>query len=314
MGVTERLDTYQRRHPRASFPLAVLYKYVDDGGGHLAALLTYYAFLSLFPLLLLASTILSVVLSGDPSAQHAVLRSALSQFPVIGPQLSQPQRLSGGTVGVVVGLLGAVYGGLGVAVAGQAAMNTIWNVPKNNRPNPFKARGRAALLVVLVGIAVLLTTGLSALGGMGIGLLLIAGAVAINAVTCVMAFRITTTRHLTVRDVLPGALVAAVALEAIQLFGTAFVTHTIKHASATNSLFAVVLGLIGFLYLISLVVVLCAEANAVRVDRLYPRSLLTPLTDSVVLTSADERAYAGQAKAQRSKGFEQIDVTFAPRA
>jgi membrane protein len=316
LSLTDRLDAYQRRHARAGYPIAVLYKFFDDTGGHLAALITYYAFLSLFPLLLLASTLLAVVLQGDPSAQHAVLTSALRQFPVIGQQLGQPEKLSGGTAGVVIGSVGALYGGLGVALAGQSAMNIIWSVPKNNRPNPFKARGRALLLLATVGLAVLLTTGLSAIGGgagaAGTGLRVVAlsSAVVVNVVAFVVAFRLATTRSLSVRDVLPGAIAAALAWQLLQLSGKAFVNHTVKHASATNSLFALVLGLLAFLYLTSVIVVLCAEANAVRVDRLFPRALLTPLTDNVTLTEGDEKAYTDQAEAQRSKGFEQIDVSF----
>ena len=80
--VTGRLDRFQRKHRWAGFPLAVAYKYFDDFGAYLAALLTYYGFVSLFPLLLLLSTILGFVLSGDPRLQHEVLTSALHQFPV----------------------------------------------------------------------------------------------------------------------------------------------------------------------------------------------------------------------------------------
>lgn len=316
MGLTARVDAYQRRHSRAGYPLAVAYKFFDDNGGHLAALITYYAFLSLFPLLLLAATVLSVVLRGDPVLQQAVLGSALRQFPVIGGQLGTPERLSGGTVGVVVGLLGAVYGGLGVALAGQSAMNTVWAVPRNNRPNPIKARGRALLLLGTVGTAVVLTTGLLAVSGgagalgSGVRVVTLVAAVVVNIGAFVVGFRLATTRALSVRDVLPGAVSAAVAWQLLQLGGKAYITHTIQHASATNSLFALVLGLIAFLYVTSLIVVLSAEANAVRVGKLWPRALLTPLTDDVVLTPADERAYTEQALAQRTKGFERIEVTF----
>ncbi len=164
MSVTSRLDDYQRRHPGAGFPLAVVYKYIDDGGGYLAALITYYGFLSLFPLLLLGTTILGLVLSGNPGAQEAILQTALRQFPVIGPELQEPARLSGGTAGIVVGSLFALYGGLGVAMAIQNAMNTAWTVPQNNRPNPLTVRLRALVLLVTIGVAVLGTTVLSALG------------------------------------------------------------------------------------------------------------------------------------------------------
>lgn len=99
MSITSRLDGYQRRHPKAGFPIAVVYKYFDDQGGYLAALITYYGFLSLIPLLLLMSTILGFVLAGDPQAQHVVLNSALSQFPVIGQQLQEPKRIGGASRG-----------------------------------------------------------------------------------------------------------------------------------------------------------------------------------------------------------------------
>ena len=132
MAITERLDQFQRKHRWAGFPLAVVHKYFDDFGAYLAALLTYYGFVSLFPLLLLLSTILGFVLSGDQRLQHEVLTSALHQFPVIGGDLDQPKRLGGGPVGLVVGILGSLYGGLGVAQAFQYAANTVWAVPRNH--------------------------------------------------------------------------------------------------------------------------------------------------------------------------------------
>lgn len=316
MSMTARVDDYQRRHPAAGFPIAVLYKYFDDGGGYLAALIAYYSFLSLFPLLLLAATILGLVLAGNPDAQQAVLGSALRDFPVIGSQLQQPQRISGGLTGFLVGGLGALYGAMGVGLAVQNAMNTAWLVPKNNRPNPFKARGKALLLLATTGLGVLGTTLLTALGGgagpLGVGLRVLAVllAVAINTGVFLLAFRVGTARRLSVRQIAPGALGAAVAWQLLQTFGTQYVGHVVKSTSATNSVFALVLGLIAFLYLAGVAIVLCVEINVVRVDHLYPRALLTPLTDNVELTAGDRVAYAGQAHAQRSKGFEDISVTF----
>ena len=114
VGLTQRLDDLQQRRPVFGFPLAVIYKYIDDQGSYLAALIAYYAFVSLFPLLLLLSTILGWVLVGHPAWRDHVMHSALSEFPVIGSQLGEPKQLSGGTAGVVIGVLGALYGGLGV--------------------------------------------------------------------------------------------------------------------------------------------------------------------------------------------------------
>ncbi len=321
VAIVTRLDRFQRRHPLAGFPLAVVYKYFDDFGPFLAALIAYYGFVSLFPLLLLLSTVLGFVLAGDPHLQKQVLDSALAQFPVVGKQLGDPRRLGGGTAGLVVGIGGSLYGGLGVAQAVQYAMNTAWRVPRNSRPNPFKARGRSLLLVATAGVAVLGTTALSVVGGSGAGslgpvvkaLALVASA-AVNAAIFVFVFRVATTRSLSVRDVVPGAVAAAVIWQLLQSFGVIYVDRVVRNASATNGVFAVVLGLIAFLYLTAAALVLCVEINVVRVDKLSPRALLTPFTDNVVLTRGDRRAYSSQAEAERSKGFEVVDVTFEQAA
>ncbi|EWT05198.1 ribonuclease BN [Intrasporangium chromatireducens Q5-1] len=317
MAVLEGVDRFQRRHPAANFPLAVLYKYFDDFGPHLAALIAYYAFVSLFPLLLLLATVLGFLLAGDPALQQKVLHSTLAQFPVVGTQLGDPKRLGGGTTGVVVGILGSLYGGLGVAQAVQYAMNTAWRVPRNSRPNPFKARGRSVVLLATAGLAVLGTTALSALGTPGTGPfeavgkgVTLAGAVLLNVTLFVFVFRFATTRDLSSRDVLPGAIAAAIAWQLLQSFGVIYVSRVVKNASATNGVFAVVLGMLAFLYLTAAMVVLCVEINVVRTDRLHPRSLLTPFTDNVRLTRADRRSYTRQAQAERSKGFEEVHVSF----
>jgi uncharacterized BrkB/YihY/UPF0761 family membrane protein len=319
VAVTERLDRFQRTHPWAGFPLAVVYKYFDDFGAYLAALLTYYGFVSLFPLLLLFSTVLGFVLSGDQRLQHEVLTSALHQFPVIGGDLAQPKRLGGGPVGLVVGIAGSLYGGLGVAQAFQYAANTMWGVPRNDRPNPFKARGRSLLLLATAGVAVLGTTVLSIAAGGGAGALGAAGrfftlaaSVVVNVAVAIFAFRFAPARRLSVPDVVPGAVAAAVIWQLLQSFGVIYVRHVVEHASATNAVFALVLGLLAFLYLTATAVLLSVEINIVRVNHTYPRSLLTPFTDSVTLTAGDRRAYSRQAKAQRSKGFQHVDVTFDP--
>jgi membrane protein len=320
VAVAERLDRFQQKHPWAGFPLAVVYKYFDDFGAYLAALLTYYGFVSLFPLLLLLSTILGFVLSGDQRLEHEVLTSALDQFPVIGGDLARPKRL-GGPVGLVVGIAGSIYGGLGVAQAFQYAANTVWGVPRNSRPNPFRARGRSLLLLTIAGLAILATTALSIAGGGGAGVLgtvgrslaLLASAV-INIAVAIFAFRFAPARRLSVRNVVPGAIAAAVIWQLLQSFGVVYVRHVVEHASATNAVFALVLGLLAFLYITAAAVLICMEINVVRVIHLHPRSLLTPFTDNVTLTAGDRRAYSRQAKAQRSKGFQHVDVKFDPPA
>jgi inner membrane protein YhjD len=322
MSLVARLDSFQRTHRWLGFTLAVVYKFIDDSGTYLAALLTYYGFVSFFPLLLLFSSILGFVVRGNPGLQQQLLHSALQQFPVVGSQLSAPEHLGGGWTGVLVGSLVAVYGGLGIAQATQYAMNTAWAVPKHRRPNPFAARGRSLLLLSTGGVAVLATSVGSALGssaaayganfGQDVHVLLTGASMLVNAVVFVLVFKLATPRRLTVRQVAPGALVAAVAWQLLQSFGGRYVGHVVKSASATNAVFALVLGLLAFFYVAALTFVLCIEIDVVRVDRLWPRALLTPFTDDVRLTPGDEKVYTDAARTQSAKGFERVDVTFDP--
>jgi membrane protein len=322
VNTVERLDAFQRRHPKVGLPLAVIYKFFDDQGAYLAALIAFYGFLSFFPLLLLLSTILNFTLAGDAELQARVLNSALGQFPVIGTQLRNSSGVKGSGIGLVVGILGTVYGGLGVAQAAQNAMNTVWRVPRNERPNPLRSRLNSLRLLLVVGLAVIGTTILSALGaradafgasiGVGLKVLFIALAVVVNAAVFALGFKVATARPLSWRETVPGAVAAAVAWQVLQYVGVFLVGGVFKHASEANSVFGVVLGLIAFIYVEAIFVVFAVEYNVVRAQTLWPRALLTPFTDNVDLTDADEAAYTGQAHAARLKGFEDISVTFDP--
>ena len=320
MSLTERLDDFQQAHPWLGFPIAVIYKYADDQGGYLAALITYYGFLSVFPLLLLLSSVLGFVFQAYPNVQQEILESALRQFPVIGDKLKGPEGLTGSTAAVVVGLLGSLYGALGIAQATQNAMNIMWAVPRNRRPNPVTSRLRSLLLLATGGLTFLLTASLSGLGTTGFVLIrnghdlvqtvITLVSIGLTAAYFVFLFRLSTTRALSISDVLPGALAAAALWQLLQTFGVAYVGSVVRNADATNGVFAVVLGLIAWIYLATVSLLFCVQVNVVHVRRLYPRTLLTPFTDDVDLTDADQRAYRSYARAQRTKDFESVDVSF----
>jgi len=320
-GVVQRLDAYQRRHPAVAQTIAVAYKFVDDQGGYLTALLTYYGFLSLFPLLLLLVTILGYLLQGSPELQQDIVNSAVSRFPVLGDQIAgNVQSLQGNPLALVAGIGFSLYGGLGVAQAGQMALNRIWGVPRNARPNPLLARLRSLVLLFALVVGVLVTTALSAITAMadslvpgkgpGVGIFAQLGAILISTGVLLLAFRLLTARQIPVRDLWMGALGAAIVGQALQLVGTYYVSTALEGATATYGAFGLVLGLISWIYLGALTVVVAAEVNAVRARRMWPRSLLTPFTDDVDLTRADERAYASYAQSERHKSFQTVDVQF----
>lgn len=320
MSFTDRVDAFQRRHPVVGFPIGVIYKFGEDQGPYLAALITYYGFLSLFPLLLLLTSVLGFVLDGHPALQQRILDSTLSQFPVIGDTLAEPQGLQGSLGAIIVGGLVAVYGALGVAQAIQNAMNVTWSVPRNRRPNPIRSRLRSLRLIPLVGSAIVATTILSGAGsnatafGADVGAWSTLGAIVVsilvNGAVFVLTFRIFRPDQVRRRDVVTGAIVAAVIWQLLQFFGAAFVGNVVKDSDSTYGVFALVLGLLAWIFLAAVGLVIGSEVNVVLTKRLYPRALLTPFTDNVDLTDADRRAYLDAVNAQQFKGFQSVTVHY----
>jgi membrane protein len=324
MSMVSRADAYQREHRWAGLSLAVLYKFCDDQGSYLAAQITYYGFIAAFPLLLLFSTILGYALHGNQHLQREVLDSALAQFPVIGGQITANiQSFHGSVPGLIFGMLGCVYGGLGIVQAVQTMLNKVWGVPRRSRPNPIKARLRSLLLLAVGGISVVITTVLSALGsaahdfGSSLGVPMRAcvsiAAIALNVTMFILAFRVLTARPVAIRQIRAGAVAGAVTWQALQWVGTLLLGHEIKGATETYGLFAIVLGTLAWIYLGAATTVICAEFNAVRAGQLWPRSLLAPFTDSDDLTPADRRAYTSYAQTERHKSCENIEITFIER-
>ena len=285
MGLTRRVDDFQQRHRWLGLPLAVAYKFFDDQGVYLAALITFYGFLSLFPLLLLLTSIVGFALRGNDDLRQQILDSTLSQFPVISEELSDPQGVQGSGIALVVGALTALYGALGVAQALQNAMNVMWAVPRNRRPNPLEARGRSVLLIATAGVAVLVTTALSIAAGPAnedglaspVAIVAAVGAVVLNTLIFVATFRIATARRVGLGELVPGAIAAAIVWQMMQLFGGAYVAAIVKDSSLTYGVFALVLGLLAWTFAVSIGVVASAEINVVLSKRLYPRSTAHPV-------------------------------------
>lgn len=315
-----RFDAFQRRHRLLGLPLAVIYKYFDDQGPYLAAIIAYYAFFAIFPILLIGTSVLGFFLQGDPELRDRLLDTALSQFPIVGDQLGRPEGLSGSSVAIVIGVVTALYGAINLGQAVQNAANVVWAVPRNSRANPFLQRFRSLIFLAIGGLGILtIAIASSVLANLdnigtswGDDLNRIFGWVgfALTVAVFMMIFHLISGSRATWRRVLPGAVVTALLWQLLQILGQAYVSGVINRASQMNGTFALVLGLMGFIFLAALMVVIGLESMVVVARRLYPRALLTPFTDNVVLTDADQRAYISYAKMQRHKGFQTIEARF----
>ena len=320
MGAVSAVDGFQRRHPVLGFPLAVVYKYFDDQGPYLASALTYYAFIAIFPLMLLGTSILGLVLRGEPSWQEAILDSALAQFPIIGDELGRPEGLQGSVAGVAVGALAALYGAMGLGQALQNTQHIAWSVPRNSRPNPFYARVKTLVLLVTAGFSLLAVSIVSTLASTtdvfgtfvaeGLKTFLPVITIAVVGTFLTLLFRFAATGQHSFWRAAPGGYTLAVMWQVLQLGGAAYVDNVLVDTSSMTKTFGLVLGLIGFLWIGAVMAVLAMEINVVAARRLWPRALLTPFTDNVELTDADRTAYALYAGMQRHKGFEKVSVTW----
>src|SRR5215204_3099096 len=312
MQVADRLlrraDKKHQQRAWIAFPYAAMKKFGDDQAGNLAALIAYYGFLSLFPLMMVLVTLLGLLLRNNPELQDAIRTSALANFPVLGGQISSnihSLRGSGLALGIGLGL--ALWAGLGVMKVLQTAMNAVWNVPYRHRPNFWVSLLRAIIMLLVFGVITIASAAAGSVGGGSdswlLGILGIAMSVVLNLVLFLLAFRILTSEDLTWGDVFPGALVAALAWTTLQAIGGYIVSHQLQGASNTYGTFAIVIGLLAWIYLGAQVTLVAAEVNVVRKRRLWPRAIVQP-----PLTDADQRALKSYAEQEERRPEEDVIV------
>jgi membrane protein len=298
------VDRFQQRRSWLGYVIGAWKKFGDDQAGNLAALVAYYAFVSIFPLLLVLYTVLDLVLRSNPKLKAHVLNSAFAQYPLIGTQLrSHTHSLSGTGVALIIGIILTLFGARGVADAIQNAMNTVWEVPYTRRPKFPSSILRSFGLIMVVGPGLIITIILSSYaGGTGhlisgpaarIGALLVS--LVLNIGVFWLAFRVGTAAEVRMRDMLLGAVMAAVGWQILQYFGGYLIGHQLKTNSAYGT-FGVVLGLLAWFYLQAQLTLYAVEFSIVRTRRMWPRSMFPP-----PLTEADVRAYQMYAAAQQRR-------------
>jgi membrane protein len=309
-------DDAQRRHTVLAFPFAVLKKFGDDRASHLAALIAYYGFFSIFPLLLVFATVTSFVLSENPELRDRLLDSVVDRFPVVGPDIratidQSVRQLSSSTFALAVGIIGALWAGTAIVAAAQNAMDEVWDVPRVERPGLLRRVMRAFLLLLVFAASIVLSTLLTGTGGgTGWNAVLLdslawAGTLLISVAMFSFAFRVLTVARVSWRDVLPGAIFLAVAWTILLMLGSWIVERQISRASLIYGFFAIVIGLLAWISLAAQLFLLAAEINVVRVRRLWPRSLI-----GAPPSEKDKEVLSSQAQEVRARPEERVDVRF----
>jgi YihY family inner membrane protein len=272
-----RIDRWQRRHRAVAFPAAVIKRFGEDGAGRLAATIAYFSFFSLFPLLLVLVTVASLLLAGNPDLQDRLLDSAIAQFPVVGVQIrSSIGSVQGSDLALAIGLLTALWAGLGGVRSARFAMDSVWDVPYHRRPGTPKGLLWSLITLLTLGAFLLASAVVGGLvggsGAAGGGVWSIVGTEALNVALFLVIYRVLTAAHPTWGDVWPGALLAGTGWTALLLLGGWIVGNRLDSASDVYGSFAVVIGLLAWLHLGTQLTLLGAEVNVVRSRRAWPRS------------------------------------------
>ncbi|WP_232344702.1 YihY/virulence factor BrkB family protein [Actinoplanes awajinensis] len=267
------LDDWQRRHRVPGFGYAVLRKYLDDGGPREAALITYYGFLSLFPVLLLGVTIVSQILADRPELRREVV-DAIVPVPLRADVDAAIAGMPTSYAALALGVAGLAYAAAGVVLSAHQTLNHLAAVPYRDRSGLVSRylRVLAALAALLAGIVLVATLpAVGALAGAFVVLLLVAW--------------VLLDRPAPLRSLWPAALLGAGAVILLVQLGAVLLPGLIRRAGPVYGGFATVAGLFTLLYLLSNMLVGAAEVAAVRHARLWPRGL-----DPARPTEADRHA------------------------
>lgn len=278
--LVQRFDRFQQRHHFWGFSYAVLKKYGEDQAGYQAALLTYYGFVALFPLLLILTTVTALITGSHAHLQQSIITTVTNEFPVLGGQLSSHvQELHKSGLALIIGLLFTLYGARGVADAFRHAVNHIWQVPLRKRPGFPQSLYTSITMIITGGVGIVaagLASGLAGAAGHGWPVRLLSALVNVLILYFVLQILLglslpkgTASR----RDTSSGALAAAIGLAVLQLLGGYLLRRELRSLDALYSYFALALGLLFWIYLQAQVVCYGIEIAAVHTQRLWPRSL-----------------------------------------
>src|SRR5580700_4190691 len=291
-------DRLQRRHGVLGFPYAVVKKYGDDEGGRQAALITYYGFLSIFPLLLLGVAVLSRVLAGHPDLRQRLITEIVPK--ALRSTVEQSlAALPTSTIPFIAGLVGLLLSGTGVVFSAYQTLNHVAAVRFRCRAGFVSRYVRvfavlAMLLVGAVAVGALTVVATALPGESGVQrVAAVLGSALIVFAVLLFGAKLLLARPAPVRALWPGAILGAAAVTVVLNAGPLLLARLVTKAGPVYGSFATVAGMFALLYLVGQALVYGAEVAAVRYARLWPRAL-----DPNRPTAADARALALLAREQ----------------
>jgi uncharacterized BrkB/YihY/UPF0761 family membrane protein len=303
-------DAVQRRHGVLGFPYAVIKKYGDDEGGREAALITYYGFLSIFPLLLLGVAILSRVVVANPHLRQQLMTAIVP--PVLQSTVEQAlTSLPASTVPFIAGLIGLLFAGTGVAFSAYQTLNNVAAVPRRLRPGFLSRYIRVFVMLATLLLGALavgaLTVAASALPSSpeAEGIVAMLGSALIIFAVLLLAAKVLLARRAPFRAVWPAAALGSAAVTLLLSLAPPLLARFVSRSGAIYGSFATVAGLFAVIYLISQALVYSAEIAAVRYAELWPRAL-----DQNRPTAADVRVQALLARQQERIPAARVNLHF----
>lgn len=309
----ESIDHWQRASRSVGLAYAVIKKFGDDNANQFVVALGWYGFVAIYPLLLVVITIFGFI--GAASLGHQIV-STLHEFPVVGSQFNpeHSSNLRGSGIGLAIGLIGLLYGAQGVTQTVQQAMAGVWNVSPVDRPGFVPRLARSLVALALVGGAFVVNAAAGTVAtnsGVSVvirGLTLV-GMLLLNALLYFAVFRVATPSRVGAKDLLPGAALASIGFTLLITIGSGLLQHQLRHSSATYGQFGLVIGLVGFLFLLAKISLYAAELNPVVTRQLWPRGMLNGDP-----TDADNQVLSDIAHQSRRRDDERIGVGFGEHA
>lgn len=277
---TQKLDHLQQSHHFVAFPLAVIKRYGDDKAGRQAALVTYYAFLSVFPLLIIFITVLGILATSNPGLEAAISKNVFQLFPDLGNELrSNVHTLRSSGLSLLLQTLVLLYGARGLASILQETFNNLWHVAHEHRPGFWGDNLRSVGMMLSVGLGIILGTTIS----VGLGSVLHIGFLGSALITLLnlgvtfglllAVFRLGTSQRISMGKLVIGAVIATIGMVVVQRLGGYIMSHQLHKLRGAYGSFAVALGLLFWIYLQAQVLLYAIVITIVRTEHDWPKKL-----------------------------------------